>query len=250
MINTQDIQLSLAGSSILNGISIKIPKGKVTALIGPNGAGKSTLLHIISRLQKQSSGKVYLNKRDIQDFSYNELAKHLSILRQESRIGSRLRVKDLVAFGRYPHTKGRISHDDKIIITEAIADFDLNALAERFLDTLSGGQKQRALLAMNFAQDTDTVLLDEPLNNLDLSHARRLMQIIRSHADKGRTFVLVLHDLNYAAQYADYIIAMKQGNVFATDNTSTIFNSKILSELYDTPIEIVDINDRPMALSY
>ncbi|HPE61484.1 MAG TPA: ATP-binding cassette domain-containing protein [Thiolinea sp.] len=251
MIHTHNIQLKLGGNPILNQVSIQVPKSRFTALIGPNGAGKSTLLHIIARLRKQDAGDIELDGNKIQAYSHNELARHLSVLRQETRIASRLQVRDLVAFGRYPHNKGRRTPKDETIVDQALADFDLEAFAERFLDTLSGGQRQRALLAMNFAQNTDTVLLDEPLNNLDLSYARVLMQLIRTQVEqKARTFVLVLHDLNYAARYADYIIAMKQGEVFAHGETAQIFETGLLSELYDTPIKVAQVDGMPLAISY
>ncbi|WP_022952903.1 ABC transporter ATP-binding protein [Leucothrix mucor] len=250
MIKTVDLELKLGGSTILNKVSIEIPKQQITALIGPNGAGKSTLLHTISRLQKADSGTVLLDDRPITEYEDRELARDMSILRQESVIGSRLQVRELIAFGRYPHNKGRHTEKDDILVDKALAAFDLDTLAGRFLDTLSGGQRQRALLAMNFAQDAKTVLLDEPLNNLDLSHARRLMHLIQEPDNQSRTFVLVLHDLNYAARYADHIIAMKQGTVFAAGSTADIFDSTLLSDLYETQINIVDVQGRPMALTY
>lgn len=250
MIKTRDIDLTLDGSQILKSVSIELPPGKVTALIGPNGAGKSTLLHTLSRLQNQDSGEVELAGRLLKDYAFDELARHLSVLRQHSTIGSRLRVRDLVAFGRYPHNKGRSTAADDVIVNRALSDFDLEDLAARFLETLSGGQRQRALLAMNFAQATDTVLLDEPLNNLDLRHARLLMQLIREHADKGRTFALVLHDLNHAARHADYIVAMKNGEIFKVGDTADVLDSDVLSELYDTEIRMVTVEGGLFALTY
>ncbi|PWQ95171.1 ABC transporter ATP-binding protein [Leucothrix arctica] len=250
MIRAVDLTLTISGHTILNKVSVDVPKNKVTALIGPNGAGKSTLLHTIARLTKQDSGQVLLDNRSITDFENKELARHMSILRQDSAIGSRLKVRDLVSFGRYPHNQGRHSASDDLVVDKVLVDFELDALAERFLDTLSGGQRQRALLAMNFAQDAEAILLDEPLNNLDLSHARQLMHTVKHYVGRGKTFVVVLHDLNYAARYADHIIAMKQGEVFAAGDTSSIFNEGLLSDLYETPIEIVKVNGLPMALSY
>ncbi|RVU84645.1 ATP-binding cassette domain-containing protein [Leucothrix sargassi] len=250
MIKATDLTLTISGHTILDQVSVDVPKQAVTALIGPNGAGKSTLLHTIARLNKQDSGDVFLADRKIKDFDDRELARHMSILRQDSAIGSRLKVRDLVGFGRYPHNKGRHSSKDDEIVTQVLADFELQALSDRFLDTLSGGQRQRALLAMNFAQDAEVILLDEPLNNLDLSHARHLMHTVRKYVERQKTFVVVLHDLNYAARYADYIVAMKQGKVFAAGNTSEVFNAELLSELYETPIEIAEVNGFMMALSY
>ena len=250
MIKTIDLSLTIAGQAILNKVSIDIPKNQVTALIGPNGAGKSTLLHTIARLKKQDSGEILLDNRPIKDYADKELARRLSILKQESIIGSRLQVRDLVGFGTYPHNLGRLTDTDHQTIDNALLDLKLTALEQRFLDTLSGGQRQRAFLAMNFAQNTETVLLDEPLNNLDLSHARHLMRKIKEHSQQGKTFVVVLHDLNYAARYADHIIAMKQGEVFANGTTQEIFNENLLSDLYETPIKIVNVDNKPLALTY
>lgn len=250
MIKTRDIDLTLDGSQILKQVSVDLPPGRITALIGPNGAGKSTLLHTLSRLQRQDSGEVELAGRLLKEYAFDELARHLSVLRQHSTIGSRLRVRDLVAFGRYPHNKGRGTTADDAIVDQALSDFDLNELADRFLETLSGGQRQRALLAMNFAQNTDMVLLDEPLNNLDLRHARQLMQLIRQHADRGRTFALVLHDLNHAARHADYIVAMKNGEIFGAGDKETVLNAEVLSALYDTEIRMVTVEGAPFAMTY
>lgn len=250
MIKSREINLTLDGSQILKDVSVSLPPGKVTALIGPNGAGKSTLLHTLSRLQKQDNGQVELAGRLLQNYAFDELARHLSVLRQHSTIGSRLRVRDLVAFGRYPHNKGRCTVADDVIVDQALSDFELDDLTARFLETLSGGQRQRALLAMNFAQATDMVLLDEPLNNLDLRHARLLMQLIRQHADQGRTFALVLHDLNHAARHADYIVAMKNGEIFKAGDTADVLDSDVLSELYDTEIRMVSVEGGLFALTY
>ncbi|ASJ71582.1 ABC transporter ATP-binding protein [Granulosicoccus antarcticus] len=250
MIKTRAIDLSLDKHQILRDISVELPPGKITALIGPNGAGKSSLLHTLSRLQKQDRGEVELAGRLLNDYAFDELARHLSVLRQHSSIGSRLRVRELVAFGRYPHNKGRGSKADDVIIEQALADFDLSSLSDRFLETLSGGQRQRALLAMNFAQATDMVLLDEPLNNLDIRHARQLMQLIRLHVDKGRTFALVLHDLNHAARHADYIVAMKNGEIFMAGDTAAVLNSEVLSALYETDIRMVTVEGSLLALTY
>lgn len=250
MINTQELQLKINGSTILDKVSIEVPENKVTALIGPNGAGKSTLLHTIARLTTQDSGTVLLDNQSITEYDDKELARRLSILKQESIIGSRLQVRDLVGFGTYPHNLGRLSESDHQTIDKSLEDLKLTPLEHRFLDTLSGGQRQRAFLAMIFAQNTETVLLDEPLNNLDLSHARHLMRTIKDYSKRGKTFIVVLHDLNYAARYADHIIAMKQGEVFANGSTKEIFNADLLSELYETPIEIVHVNDAPIALTF
>src|SRR5690606_111838 len=148
--------------------TLELPQGGVTSIIGPNGAGKSTLLSMVSRLMAMDQGSVTIGGLDVTKAKRDELAKKLSTLRQDNHRTARLTVHDLVSFGRYPHSKGRLNIEDKAHIDRAIEYLDLQPLSGRFLDELSGGQRQRAFVAMVLAQDTDYVLLDEPLNNLDM----------------------------------------------------------------------------------
>lgn len=247
----ENVSYSVGQTQIIDDVTLQIPKGQVTALIGPNGAGKSTLLSLMARLIRPQSGKVMLDGDDLQTTAPQQLAKKLSVLRQENVISSRLTVRDLISFGRYPHHKGRSTADDLRHVEIAINALDLDDLAHRFLDELSGGQKQRALIAMILCQGTDHVLLDEPLNNLDLVHARQLMQSIftasRMHA---RTTVIVLHDINYASQYADHIVGMKAGRILFQGPTSEVFNSDQLSALFGTEVPVHDLSGRQVSMHY
>lgn len=201
--------------TVVNDVSFSLPKGKVTSLIGPNGAGKSTVMSIISRLIAADNGSVVIEKKDINKWNSKELSKHLAILTQTNNIQMKLTVEELVAFGRFPHSGGRLNSKDKEMIDKAIDYMELEIFRERFIDELSGGQRQRAYIAMVIAQDTEYVLLDEPTNNLDIYHASNLMKIVRRLCDElGKTVILVLHEINYAAFYSDYICAFKDGKNF------------------------------------
>jgi len=180
--------------TVVNDVSFSLPKGKVTSLIGPNGAGKSTVMSIISRLIAADNGSVVIEKKDINKWNSKELSKHLAILTQTNNIQMKLTVEELVAFGRFPHSGGRLNSKDKEMIDKAIDYMELETFRERFIDELSGGQRQRVYIAMVIAQDTEYVLLDEPTNNLDIYHASNLMKIVRRLCDElGKTVILVLH---------------------------------------------------------
>ncbi|SDE82132.1 ABC transporter ATP-binding protein [Limimaricola pyoseonensis] len=250
MIEIRDVAHRAGPARILSDITLDIPRGGVTALIGPNGAGKSTLLSLVARLEPLQQGRITVDGRDVGRTPTDRLARHLSILRQDTGLAARLTVRDLVGFGRYPHHKGRPGPADRAAIADAIAAFDLEPLADRFTDTLSGGQRQRALVAMTWAQGTDYVLLDEPLNNLDMAHARALMLRLRDMAATGRTVVVVLHEVNYAAAHADHVVAMKDGRVARTGPAAEVLTGATLSRLFDSPVEMAEIGGRSFALHH
>ncbi|MCW5696448.1 MAG: ATP-binding cassette domain-containing protein [Bauldia sp.] len=227
---------------VVDGISLTIPSGGITSIIGPNGAGKSTLLSMIGRLLKATAGTVSVDGLDVAATPSNTLARRLSVLRQENHITARLTVRDLVTFGRYPHSRGRVTAGDRDKVTAAIDWLGISDLAGRFLDELSGGQRQRAFIAMVLCQETDHVLLDEPLNNLDLKHAVGMMKLIRRAADDlGRTLVVVLHDVNFAAHYSDRIIAMRGGKVVHHGTPDEVVRADILTDIYDVPIAVHEL---------
>lgn len=251
MIVTSHVQARYGDVVVVDDVSIELPVGGVTALVGPNGAGKSTLLSVMARLLKPSEGTVTIDGLDVTTTPSDELAKKLAILRQDNHLAVRLSVRDLVAFGRYPHSKGRLTTDDKRHIDAALGYLDLEGLADRFLDELSGGQRQRAFVAMVLAQDTDHILLDEPLNNLDLAHAVAMMRQLRRAAEElGRSIVVVLHDLNAAAVYADHIVAMKNGRVVAAGPVREVMREDLLEEVFGLPIRVVEVDGVPTALHY
>ena len=237
--------------TVVNDVSFSLPKGKVTSLIGPNGAGKSTVMSIISRLIAPDNGSVVIEKKDINKWNSKELSKHLAILTQTNNIQMKLTVEELVAFGRFPHSGGRLNSKDKEMIDKAIDYMELETFRERFIDELSGGQRQRAYIAMVIAQDTEYVLLDEPTNNLDIYHASNLMKIVRRLCDElGKTVILVLHEINYAAFYSDYICAFKDGRVSKFGTVDEVMTKEVLSEIYNVDFEIMNIQGRPLSIYY
>ncbi len=237
--------------TVVNDVSFSLPKGKVTSLIGPNGAGKSTVMSIISRLIAADNGSVVIEKKDINKWNSKELSKHLAILTQTNNIQMKLTVEELVAFGRFPHSGGRLNSKDKEMIDKAIDYMELETFRERFIDELSGGQRQRVYIAMVIAQDTEYVLLDEPTNNLDIYHASNLMKIVRRLCDElGKTVILVLHEINYAAFYSDYICAFKDGRVSKFGTVDEVMTKEVLSEIYNVDFEIMNIQGRPLSIYY
>ena len=239
------------GKTVVDGVSFEIPKGKVLSLIGPNGAGKSTVMGMISRLIAKDGGEVNFEGKDLSRWKSRELAKKLAILTQHNQIQMKLTVWELVAFGRFPYSGNRLTADDHIMIDKAIAYMELQNMEHRFLDELSGGQRQRAYIAMVIAQDTEYVLLDEPTNNLDIYHASNLMRTVRRLCDElGKTVILVLHEINYAAFYSDYICAFVDGKIAKYGTVEEVVNKQTLSDIYKVDFEIIQIDGKPLSVYY
>jgi iron complex transport system ATP-binding protein len=232
-------------------VSVELPQGGITALVGPNGAGKSTILTMIGRLLKVDSGTIEVAGQDIINTPSKAVAKILSILRQENHFVTRLTVRQLVGFGRFPYSKGRLTREDEKHVSEAIDFLNLGKLENRYLDQLSGGQRQRAYVAMVLAQNTDYVLLDEPLNNLDMQHSVQMMKQLRRAADElGRTVVIVLHDINFASRYADWILAMNDGKVTEFGTPEQIVTDEVLTRVFATPVKVIDGPESRLAVYY
>lgn len=186
---------------------------------------------------------------DVSMSKSEDLAKILTILRQENHFITKLTVRQLVGFGRFPHSKGRLTKRDEEVISKYIDFLGLSDLENRYLDELSGGQRQRAYVAMVLCQETEYVLLDEPLNNLDVARSVQMMEHLRHAADKfGRTILTVMHDINFSAKYSDRICAMKDGQIAAFGTVKEIMNSEILTDIFETKIEIIDGPHGPVAI--
>lgn len=230
-------------------LNIQIPKAGLTSLIGPNGAGKSTALLMIGRLLNMDKGQIKVANMDVTESKSEDLAKILTILRQENHFVTRLTVRQLAGFGRFPYSKGRLTKDDESIISKYIDFLDLADLENRYLDELSGGQRQRAYVAMVLCQETEYVLLDEPLNNLDVARSVQMMEHLRHAANEfGRTILTVLHDINFAAKYSDRICAMKDGRIAAFGTVEDIMNPELLTDIFETKIEIIEGPYGPIAI--
>ena len=240
MIAVRNLHKAYGAKTVLADVSCEFPAGRVTSLIGPNGAGKSTLLMLMARLQAPSQGQILLDGRDAGAIRIADYARRVATLRQSPGFNLRLTVDELVAFGRFPYSRGALTAQDRKAIDEAIAFLDLAPLRQSYLDELSGGQRQMAFLAMTIAQQTDVLLLDEPLNNLDMKHAVQIMRALRRLCDEqGRTVILVIHDINFAANYSDHIVALKHGALRFSGPVDEVVTEARLGELYELDFEIV-----------
>ena len=249
MINIQRARKVYSDDVKIGPLDIQIPKAGLTSLIGPNGAGKSTALLMIGRLLNMDEGQIKVANMDVSESKSEDLAKILTILRQENHFVTRLTVRQLAGFGRFPYSKGRLTKEDESIISKYIDFLDLNDLENRYLDELSGGQRQRAYVAMVLCQETEYVLLDEPLNNLDVARSVQMMEHLRRAANEfGRTILTVLHDINFAAKYSDRICAMKYGRIAAFGEVKDIMTPELLTDIFETRIEIIDGPSGPIAI--
>ena len=245
MIRIEHVSRSYGDVRVVDDVSLEIPAGGITSIIGANGAGKSTLLSVVARLLDADSGRVTVDGLDVATTKGPVLARRLSVLRQENSMSVRLTVRELVAFGRFPHSGGRLTPADRRLVDEAIAWFELEPFADRHLDQLSGGQRQRAYVAMVLCQGTDYVLLDEPLNNLDMRHAVQMMRMLRRMATElGKTVVLVVHDINFASCYSDRIVAMRDGRVVAEGPTAELMDPAVLRTVFDLEVDVHELGGR------
>ena len=246
MIRISQLDLTRDGRRILKGINAQIPAAGLTAVIGPNGAGKSSLLHCMAGLLTPSAGTITIDGTDIVAARPANRARLIAMLPQGTPVVPRLSVADLVAFGRWPHHRGHPSAADHAIIRESMIAFDLLPLADRRLDSLSGGQRQRAFVAMAHAQSTPWLLLDEPLAALDPKYASDIMRRLHAMSRPGpdaRGIVVVLHDLAMAARYADWVVSLKDGQLFASAPRREAMNGASLTALFDTEILVDRLNE-------
>lgn len=239
MIEIKGLTKHFGKKPVVENVSVQIQPGMITSFIGPNGAGKSTLLSMVSRLLDADTGEVLLDKSNVKKMKSDEFAKRVAILKQANHLNVKLTVRELVSFGRYPYSKGRLKPEDEKFVDQALEYMNLMDMQDKFLDELSGGQKQRAFISMVIAQDTEYILLDEPLNNLDMKHSVQIMKILRKLVDElGKTVVIVLHDINFASVYSDRIVALKEGKLVKDGPTHEIINSESLREVYDMHIPV------------
>ncbi|MDR3167068.1 MAG: ATP-binding cassette domain-containing protein [Treponema sp.] len=249
MIEVKNVYQSYGDIEVLRGINLVIPENKVSALIGANGAGKSTLLNVITRLLPLRSGAVFLDGADMGRMKSRDIAKTIAVLKQSHHISIRISIEDLVAFGRFPHSRGRLTGEDKAKIDEMIAYMRLEDIREKYIDELSGGQLQRAYIAMVLAQDTKYIFLDEPLNNMDIHFSVEIMRILSRLVEELRkTVVIVVHDINFAAAYADHIIAMKSGAISAEGPADRIITKDILDDIFGFDFNIAEVAGRKVCL--
>lgn len=251
MIEINNVSKSYRKKYVVKNVTTNIPEGKITCIIGPNGAGKSTLLNMISRLTPLDSGEIKIDGKSIDKWNKTELAKIIATLKQENTTNVRLTVYELISFGRFPHSGGKLNKEDKKFIEEAIDYMNLGEFRDKYLDELSGGQRQRAYIAMIIAQNTKYIFLDEPLNNLDMKSSVAMMQTLyKLVRDFHKTIVIVMHDINFTSVYSDYILAMKNGELKHMDETQNIVIRERLEKLYEMPFHIEKINEKNICIYF
>lgn len=240
-IQAESLSLAYGETPIIEGLNLTIPTGRITVLVGPNGCGKSTLLRGLARLLKPRGGTVLLDGHAIHRLPTKELAKRIGVLPQNPHAPEGLTVYELAAQGRYPHQRWfqQWSEEDERLTREALAITAMLELADRPLDTLSGGQRQRAWVAMALAQQTETLLLDEPTTFLDMAYQMEVLDLLEELNEQGRTIVMVLHDLNQACRYADFLVAMQGGAVVATGTPHEVITEETVQRVFGLDARIV-----------
>ncbi len=235
MIKTQSMTLGYHNKKIVHNVDLHIEKGKITTIVGPNGCGKSTVLKGISRLLNPIDGEVYLDDQRIGELTSKRIAKKIAILPQIRKAPEDIRVRDLVALGRYPHLnwRGKLNQKDQEMIEWALEKTTMVDYADRRMDQLSGGEAQRAWIAMALAQKTEMIILDEPTTFLDLSHQLEVLELLAELNQKeGLSILMVLHDLNQAIRFSDQIYVMNQGRVICGGSPDEVVNQSILRETF------------------
>ncbi len=238
----EDLRLAYDDRVVVDGLDLTLTDGSFTAIVGPNGCGKSTLQRALGRLLRPAAGRVLLDGRSIARTPTREVARVLGLLPQTPVAPAGLTVADLVARGRHPHQSWlrQWSSEDEATVAEAMAWTDVGELADRPVDELSGGQRQRAWISMALAQGTDLLLLDEPTTYLDLSHQIDVLELVaRLHAERGRTVVVVLHDLNLAARYAQRLVAVRDGVLVASGTPHEVLTEQLLADVFDLEARVV-----------
>lgn len=234
---------------VLKNLNLNIYENKLTSIIGPNGAGKSSLLGVLTRLLPLKDGNVFIDDVNLKDLKSLDISKKIGILKQSNNLNIKLSIYDLVSFGRYPYSKGFLNNFDKDIINKSLNYLNLLDMKDSYLDELSGGQRQRAFIAMILAQDTKYIFLDEPLNNLDMKYSSETMNILKKLVkDLKKTIIMVVHDINLASVYSDYIIAMKNGLIYKEGIVSDVITKEVLDKVFDFNFKIEKINNKNICL--
>lgn len=255
ILEVKNISLSYQKDPIVKELDVSFMKGKISVIIGPNGCGKSTLLKGISRLLKKETGSIILNDTNMDELSNKEIAKQLAFLPQSATAPEDVTVRDVVELGRYPYRKvlQKVSQEEKIIVDEVLEQTGLFHLRDENINNLSGGQKQRVWIAMALAQKTEIILLDEPTTYLDLGHQIEVLNLLKElNETTGQTIIMVLHDLNLASRFSDYMIGMKNGRVVYEGVPTEMMTPTILKDLFGIEAYIGEdpVDKKPICLRF
>ena len=241
-ISVKNLRVGYENNTIIEDMSLSIPKGKISIIIGANGCGKSTLLKTIARINKPTNGDIFINNKNIKKVKEKNIAKEVAFLPQGPVCPDGLTVRELVAFGRFPHQKmiGGLTSYDKEIIDWAIEETGLSEFADRGVENLSGGQRQRAWIAMTLAQETEIIMLDEPTTYLDIAYQVEILDLLTDlNRKRGTTIVMVLHDINLSARYADYIFALRKGKLVSQGSPEDIITSELINDVFGLECEVI-----------
>ena len=254
-ISVKNLSVAYESNTIIEDMNLSIPKGKISIIIGANGCGKSTLLKTIARINKPKSGDIFINNKNIKKVKEKDIAKEVAFLPQGPVCPSGLTVRELVAFGRFPHQKiiGGLNNHDKETIDWAIKETGLSEFADREVENLSGGQRQRAWIAMTLAQETEIIMLDEPTTYLDMSYQLEVLEVLQKlNREKKITVVIVLHELNNACRFADNIIGLKKGKLVCEGSPIDVINKENLKEIYgiDAKLQLSEDGKYPICMDY
>lgn len=255
IIHTKDVTIGYEKKTIIKNLSIAIPTGKITSLIGPNGSGKSTLLKAMARVLKPQAGAVYLNEEAIHEMKTKAVAQKLALLAQSSEPIAGLTVEELVAYGRFPYQSAlkRNVKEDQRLIQWAMEATGVASLKNQQIDALSGGQQQRVWIAMALAQDTDVLILDEPITYLDPAHQLEILTLLEDINQKEhKTILMTIHDLNHASRFSDFLYCMKDGDIVVSGTPQEVFTKEHMKTLFEIEAEILYLpkHDKPIVASY
>jgi len=253
-ITCNKLVVDYGGEAIVKEVTLSLPKNQITSIIGPNGCGKSTLLKALSNIHAYK-GQVLVDGEDIQEFTRKNIAKILAMLPQKPESTNGLTVEELVTYGRHPYASrfGSYSQEDYDMIKWALEVTGLTDFKKRDINTLSGGQKQRVWIALCLAQDTDIIFLDEPTTYLDIAHQLEILEILQMlKKNHNKTIVMVLHDLNQASKYSDYLIALKDGIVVQEGDSQSVICEEVLERLFGIKAKIIEDESigKPLCLSF
>lgn len=253
-LNTTDLSIGYEKKIVVNDITVEIPKGQITSLIGPNGSGKSTFLKALARILEPAKGEVFIDGENIQRLDTKAVAQKIASLSQTSNQISGLTVEEIVAYGRFPYQKGfsGLKEHDHQLINWALAATNLQQLKNQTLNTLSGGQQQRVWIAMALAQDTDVLILDEPITFLDPAHQLEILELLQEINHQGKTILMTIHDLNHASRFSDYLLGMKKGELLFQGTPKEMFTADKLLNLFDIQATFATMpnSDKPLVVSY
>lgn len=253
-LKTSDLSIGYDKKIIVNDITVEIPDGKITSLIGPNGSGKSTFLKALARILEPAKGDVYIDGENVQRLDTKTVAQKIASLSQTTTQVNGLTVEEIVAYGRFPYQKGfaGLKEEDHQLIQWALEATNLTKLKQRTLLTLSGGQQQRVWIAMALAQNTDILILDEPITFLDPAHQLEILELLQEINHQGKTILMTIHDLNHASRFSDYLLGMKKGELIFQGTPKEIFTADKLLNLFDIQATFATLpnSDKPIVLTY